>query len=291
MDYQGYQRIRLSRAGRVLTGVLDNPPINLMTIELYGELARLSQELADDEATQVFVLKSANPEFFIAHFDVAAILRAPVDQPAVRQPPGSNAFHAMCNRFAEMDKVTIAQIEGRVGGGGSELSMSFDMRFGVLGKTVVNQMEVPLGILPGGTGTQRMPRLLGRGRAMEVILGGIDLDAETAERWGYLNRAFTADAIGPYVDALAARIAAFPKEAVALAKAAINASALPLAEGLAEESYLFQQSTRTESGRRNMAKFLEIGGQTREGELRVAELGALLSEGGQGSLPPAKSGG
>ena len=277
MDYQGYQRIRLTRQGRVLTGVVDNPPINLITLELYGELSRLSQELTDDAETQVFVLKSADPDFFLAHFDVAAILRGPIDQPATRQPPGSNAYHAMCERFATMDKVTIAQIEGRVGGGGSELSMSFDMRFGVLGKTVINQMEVPLGILPGGTGTQRMPRLIGRGRAMEVILGGIDLDAATAERWGYLNRAFAAEEIGPYVEALAARIAAFPKEAVALAKASVNASALPLAEGLVEESYLFQQLTRTESGRRNMARFLEIGGQTREGELDVAALSGKLA--------------
>jgi len=276
MDYQGYQRIRLTRQGRVLTGVVDNPPINLITLELYGELSRLSQELTDDAETQVFVLKSADPDFFLAHFDVAAILRGPIDQPATRQPPGSNAYHAMCERFATMDKVTIAQIEGRVGGGGSELSMSFDMRFGVLGKTVINQMEVPLGILPGGTGTQRMPRLIGRGRAMEVILGGIDLDAATAERWGYLNRAFAAEEIGPYVEALAARIAAFPKEAVALAKESVNASALPLAEGLVEESYLFQQLTRTESGRRNMARFLEIGGQTREGELDVAALSGKL---------------
>ena len=276
MDYQGYQRIRLSRQGRVLTGVVDNPPINLITLELYGELSRLSQELMEDAETQVFVLKSADPDFFLAHFDVAAILRGPIDQPATRQPPGSNAYHAMCERFAAMDKVTIAQIEGRVGGGGSELSMSFDMRFGVLGKTVINPMEVPLGILPGGTGTQRMPSLIGRGRALEVILGGIDLDAATAERWGYLNRALAAEEIGPFVEALAMRIASFPKEAVALAKASVNASVLPLAEGLVEESYLFQQLTRTESGRRNMARFLEIGGQTREGELDVAALSGKL---------------
>jgi len=172
--------------------------------------------------------------------------------------------------------VTIAQIEGRVGGGGSELAMSFDMRFGVRGKTVVNQMEVPLGILPGGTGTQRMPHLIGRHRAIEIILGGVDLDAETAERWGYLNRALAADEIGPYVEALARRIASFPEESVRLAKQAINASDRPLAEGLREESYLFQELLRTKSGQRNMARFLQIGGQTREGELKVAELSGAL---------------
>src|SRR5215469_1785422 len=251
MAYDGYQRLRVARDGRILTATVDNPPINLITLELYGELARLSQEVADDKDATVFVLKSANPDFFLAHFDVAAILAFPIDRPAERPQPGANAYHAMCERFRRMDKATIAQIEGRVGGGGSELSMSFDMRFGVIGKTIVNQMEVPLGILPGGTGTQRMPRLIGRHRAMEVILGGIDLDAATAERWGYLNRALPAGEIGPYVEALARRIASFPPEAVRLAKQSVTASDMPLAEGLVEESYLFQQSIRTEGARRN----------------------------------------
>jgi enoyl-CoA hydratase/carnithine racemase len=184
----------------------------------------------------------------------------------------------MCERFRTMNKVTIAQIEGRVGGGGSELAMSFDMRFGVLGRTIINQMEVPLGILPGGTGTQRMPRLIGRHRALEVILGGIDLDAETAERWGYLNRALAAAEIGPFVDALARRIASFPPEAVRLAKLAVDAASKPLAEGLEDEGYLFQCLLRTESGKRNMNRFLEIGGQTRDGELAVADLSARLGQ-------------
>ncbi len=274
MAYDGYQRLRIARDGRIVTATVDNPPINLITLDLFGELARVSQEVADDKDASVFVLKSANPDFFLAHFDVAAILSFPIDQPAERAEPGANAYHAMCERFRTMDKATIAQIEGRVGGGGSELVMSFDMRFGVTGKTIINQMEVPLGILPGGTGTQRWPRLIGRHRALEVILGGIDLDAETAERWGYLNRALPAGEIGPYVDALARRIASFPADAVRLAKRSVDASDLPLAEGLVEESYLFQQSIRTDGARRNMARFLEIGGQTRDGELRVGDLNA-----------------
>jgi enoyl-CoA hydratase/carnithine racemase len=157
--------------------------------------------------------------------------------------------------------------------------MSFDMRFGVKGKTVINQMEVPIGILPGGTGTQRMPRLIGRHRALEVILGGIDLDAETAERWGYLNRALAADEIGPFVEALARRIAGFPAPAVRLAKQAVDSADKPLHEGLADESYLFQQLTRTPEAKRAMSRFLEIGGQTRAGELRVAELSGQVGEG------------
>jgi enoyl-CoA hydratase/carnithine racemase len=272
-----YELISVKKEGRLAIATVSNPPINLVTVQLYQELAALSKELATDPDVTVFVLKSANPDFFLAHFDVSAILRFPTDGDA-EYSAELNEYHAMCERFRTMNKVTIAQIEGRVGGGGSELSSGFDMRFGVRGKTRINQMEVPLGILPGGTGTQRLPRLIGRGRAIELILGGDDLDAETAERWGYLNRIFAPNEIGPFVDALARRIASFPVEAVRLAKQAINAADLPLSEGLPTEAYLFQRLLRTDSAQRNMKKFLEIGGQTRDGELRVNELNRELGE-------------
>ena len=221
------------------------------------------------------VFKSADPDFFIAHFDVEAILQFPIDKDAEKDQELSE-FHLMCERVRTMDKVTIAQIEGRVGGGGSEFSASMDMRFGVIGKTKINQMEVPLGILPGGTGTQRLPRLVGRGRAMEIVLGGDDLDAETAERWGYLNRIFAADAIDDWVMSLARRIASFPVEAVRLAKESVNAAEMPLGDGLVEEAYLFQRLLRTDGAQTNMRRFMELGGQTREGEMRVGELNAEL---------------
>jgi enoyl-CoA hydratase/carnithine racemase len=220
----------------------------------------------------VFVLKSANPDFFIAHFDVTALLNFPADRPPSREAAANNEFHAMCERFRTMGKATIAQIEGRIGGGGSELAASFDMRFGVLGKTIINQMEVAVGILPGGTGTQRWPRLVGRARALEAILGSIDVDAQTAERWGYLNKALSPDEIGPHVAWLARRIASFPRSAVRLAKQSVDASSLPMADGLAEEAFLFQQVMREPSARAGMKRFLELGGQTREGELKVGTL-------------------
>lgn len=277
MAYADYELIRFERAGRVLTATVANPPINIVTMALFGELARLAEELEADSETLVFVLKSADPDFFLAHFDVGAILEFPTEPLADAETDGTlNAWHEMCARFSAVDKLTIAQIEGRVGGGGAEISMNFDLRFGVIGKTIINQMEVPLGILPGGTGTQMLPRLVGRGRALEIILGGIDLDAETAERWGWLNRALPADAIEAHVAALAQRVASFPPEAVRMAKQAVGNAVLPLAEGLAAESRLFQASIRTPDARRNMARFLEIGGQTREGELRVASLSAML---------------
>jgi enoyl-CoA hydratase/carnithine racemase len=114
---------------------------------------------------------------------------------------------------------------------------------------------------------------------MEIILGGDDLDAETAESWGYLNRAFAPAEIEPFVQNLAQRIGSFPHTAVRLAKQAINSADKPLNEGLSDEAFLFQQLLRTEGAQRNMRRFLEIGGQTREGELRVGGLCAEL--GGQ----------
>lgn len=270
-----YQRLHVVKEGRLATVTISNPPINIITLELYAELSALSIELKNDPDLTVVVLKSADPDFFLAHFDVSAILRFPTDTEPQRDAE-LNLYHQMCERFRTMDKVTIAQIEGRVGGGGSELAASLDMRFGVRGKTVVNQMEVPLGILPGGTGTQRLPRLVGRGRALEIILAGDDLDAETAEAWGYLNRIFEADEIGPFVDRLARRIASFPVEAVRLAKEAILGADKPLNDGLVDEAYLFQRLLRTEGAQRNMERFLAIGGQTREGELRVGALNAEL---------------
>jgi len=271
-----YELLAVEIEGRLATVTVSNPPINLITLPLYFELMALSEELAADPDLTVVVMKSADPDFFLAHFDVEAILSFPTDEPAERADV-LNDFHVMCERFRTMNKVTIAQIEGRVGGGGSEIVSSFDMRFGVRGKTRINQMEVPIGILPGGSGTQRLPRLVGRGRALEIILGADDLDAETAERWGYLNRIFEADAIAGFVSGLAKRIAGFPAEAVRLAKQATDAGAADPREGLIEEAYLFQQLLRTDDAPLAMRRFLELGGQTREGELRVNELSAEVA--------------
>ena len=272
-----FKLLTVARAGRVATVTIDNPPVNVITVALLAELEALSVMLKRDPDLTVVVLRSADPDFFLAHFDVAAILERPTADTAQRDAQ-IKPFHSLCERFRTMDKVVIGQIEGRVGGGGSELAANFDMRFGVRGKTRVNQMEVPLGIMPGGTGTQRLPRLIGHGRAMELILSGNDMDAETAERWGYLNQIFAPDAITPYVDNLARRIASFPPTAVRVAKESVNNSEKPWLEGLFEEAYLFEGLLRTEAAQRNMQRFLEIGGQTREGESRMGELCAALGE-------------
>jgi enoyl-CoA hydratase/carnithine racemase len=271
-----YERLRLRVEDAVAFVTLANPPLNVMTLPLFGELARLSLEVAADDAVRALVLRSDDPDFWIAHFDVEAILGFPIGAPAERaKQVDDNPFHAMCERFRRMPKAVIAEIGGRVGGGGSELALSCDMRFGARGRTVINQPEVALGILPGGSGTQRWPRLVGRGRALEAILGCEDIDADTAERWGYLNRALEPRELRPFVERLARRIASFPAGAIASAKQAVLAAEPDPGAGLLEEGFLFQQLVRTPEAQRLMRRFLEHGGQTREGERR---LGALCSE-------------
>jgi enoyl-CoA hydratase/carnithine racemase len=275
MAYE-YSTISTRLNAGVLTAVLSNPPVNVMTPQLFADLVAFTAEVAVDEAARVVVLESADPDFFIAHFDLELILTFPIDKPA-RKAENLNDFNLMCERVRTMPKPTIAKLAGRVGGGGSEFSSACDMRFGLHGKTVVNQMEVPLGILPGGGGTQYLPRLMGRGRAMELILGGVDMDAGLAERWGYLNRAFnTAAELDDYVDYLARRMASFPSDALALAKQSVLNAELPLHEGLLEEAYLFQQTLRYPEATTNMQRALSLGAQTREGELDIAELSAAL---------------
>ncbi len=275
-----YERLHVTLEDGVAFATIDNPPINVMTTELFGELFRFAQQAAADDDVRAVVLRSDDPDFFIAHFDVEAILGFPIDAPAERgEKVEDNVFHAMCECYRTMPKATIVEINGRVGGGGSELASSCDMRFGAIGKTVINQPEVAIGILPGGSGTQRLPRLLGRGRAMEVILGCDDLDAETAERWGYLNRALAPDELRPFVTKLAKRIATFPARAIADAKAAALVAEPAPDAGLVEEAFLFQGLVRTPEAQQRMREFMKRGGQTREVELRLADICLEVADG------------
>jgi enoyl-CoA hydratase/carnithine racemase len=265
-----YDLLHVEIQGRALWATIDAPPINLMDRRLFAQLAKFSAEVALDDTISVVVLQSALPDFFIAHFDVEAILLLPIEGPPARAKLGG--FHRMCEAYRSMPKATICKIAGRVGGGGSELAASCDMRFGALGGFVVNQIEVPLGILPGGSGTQRLPWLLGRGRALEMILGGQDLDAQTAERWGLLNRALPDDQLDDFVDSLARRISLFPPEAVRLAKASVLAALPDPAEHLVEEAVALQETLRLPGARASMEAFLKLGGQTPAGERHMEEL-------------------
>jgi enoyl-CoA hydratase/carnithine racemase len=267
--YAGYTGLRVHVDRGVAFITIDHPPINLLDRVLIQELDQVGQELEADGDVRVVVLQSADPDFFIAHADVKLIQQLPAEVPPKATALGP--FHQMVERFRTMPKATIGKIEGRARGGGSELLLSLDMRFGASGRAILAQPEVTVGIIPGGSGTQRLPRLLGRGRALEVILGAMDFSAELAERYGYINRALPPEELTPFVEQLAYRIASFPASAIALAKAAVNAAELPIREGLVEEAHYFNQSVATKEARDRMAAFLAIGGQTRA--LELAEIG------------------
>jgi len=257
--------------GRV---VFDSPPVNLFTVELFLETASIVKRLAQDDEVRVVILSSAVPDFFIAHFDGQAILSFPADR---RTPTELNAFHRMCETLRTMPKATIAVIEGRVAGGGSEFVSSCDMRFAarstaVQSGAIFNQPEVGLGIIPGGSGTQRLARLIGRSRAMEVILGCMDVDAVTAESWGWVNRALHPDDLWPFVDDLARRISSFPTHAVAAAKRSVLLTERNMESDLLLEAGEFNATLGEPSARRAMERFLERGGQTLDGELNLQEL-------------------
>jgi enoyl-CoA hydratase/carnithine racemase len=258
----------------VATVTIDNPPINLFDLGLYIAMAEMAQQLAADPAVRVVVLRSATPGFFIAHFDVTLIQRLPVDAPPAT---ALNDFHVMCEAFRTMPKATIAVIEGRVGGGGSELALSCDMRFAAVGQAVFNQPEVALGILPGGSGTVRLSRLLGRSRAMEVVLGCDDVDAVLAERWGWVNRALPPEELWPFVDRLARRIASFPPHAVRAAKASILRAEKGVVDDLLAEGDAFSSTLGEPRTQALLQSFMDRGGQTVEGESRLGELAGELA--------------
>jgi enoyl-CoA hydratase/carnithine racemase len=267
-------KIRYNRGVAFVT--IDHPPINLFDRALMLDIHHLSKALGANDQVKVIVFASANPDFFIAHADVELIQRMPTEVPPKADSLGF--FHAMLERYRTLPKVSIAQLEGRARGGGSEFVLSLDMRFGAIGRAVLGQPEVALGIIPGGSGTQRLPRLVGRSRALEIILGCEDFSAELAERYGYINRALPANQLGPFVERLAYRIASFPAEAIALAKASVDAAELPTMAGLLEEAHYFNRSLATAGARQRMDKFMASGGQTREAELALGEFVEKLAD-------------
>lgn len=269
--YEGYKCLEIRVEHGVAFVTLDHPPINLFDLALIAEMDRIGRELEADPEVRVVVIDSADADFFIAHADVNLILSLPDEAPP--RPTEPSFFQQMVDRFRSMPKVTIAQIEGFCRGGGSELVLSMDMRFAALGKAVLGQPEVALGILPGGSGTQRLPRIMGRGRALEVVLGAQDFPADLAERYGYVNRALPPEELGPFVQNLAHRIASFPAQALARTKAALAAGELPLDEGLIQETHLFNQCVADPQARARMQAFLDLGGQTRAVETGAQPLG------------------
>ena len=271
MKYNRFKLLKVRIDQGVAFVTIDNPPMNLLNMQLIGEFSSLQRKVAKDDEVRVVVFDSADPDFFIAHFDVSGLAIMPDEAPP--KPDTLIGMHPVCEAFRTMPKVSIAKLEGIARGGGSEFILALDMRFGAIGKAIVGQLEIILGIIPGGGGTQRLPRLMGRSRAMEAILGGIDFPAVLAEKYGYINRAFPPDELTPYVEDLAYRIASFPAESIAIAKKAVlTALKEPIFEGLLEETYLFGQACALPAAKERMNWFLQRDGQTREKELDETDI-------------------
>ena len=264
MAYDDYQLIRIAVGGGVCRATLDHPPINLLDVRLLAEVSRLTDEVAADDEVRVLIVDSADPDFFVAHADVALILDLPADD--IGPHDELSPFNAVMERFRALPKATIAVIEGIARGGGSEWAMAFDMRYAALGKACFGQPEVAVGIIPGGGGTQRLPRLVGRGRALEVILSGMDIDAATAEAWGYVDRALPPEELRRFVDKLAARIASHPIEAISRAKRAVDAAVGDVTAGLRAEDQLFREALAQPVAHQRLQAILDAGAQTREFE-------------------------
>ncbi|MEU6644075.1 enoyl-CoA hydratase/isomerase family protein [Saccharomonospora sp. NPDC046836] len=273
MAHPDFRTLRIETEGRVVVATVSVPPLNMITRELIEDLERFTEEVAADPGPLIVVLRSADPDIFITHNEFANLYAMqPPEPPASVDEVPLNAMHRICERLRTMDKITIAQVEGRAAGGGAAMVMACDLRFGALGKAVFNTMSVPLGAVPGGGASQYMPRLIGRSRALELILGGLDLDAGTAERWGYLNRALPPAEINAFVTATARRIAACPAEAVRLTKEVVGLSDGPVEQGLREEAYRFRLLMASPESLANIERFLALGGETREGEQRIEQL-------------------
>lgn len=274
MRYDRYKLLKVKIDGGVAFVSIDNPPMNLLNMALIGEFSSLARKVTRDDNVRVIVFESADPDFFIAHFDVEGLVILPDEPPP--KPTQLTGMHPVCEAYRTMPKISIAKLEGVCRGGGSEFVLGLDMRFGAIGKCILGQPEINVGIIPGGGGTIRLPRLMGRSRAIEAVVGGGDFPAELAERYGYINRALPPDELTPFVEELAYRIASFPTKTIEIAKKSVLAGVeLPLKEALLEESYLFGVSCALPKAKERMKWFLESAGQSREAELDQAGLRKL----------------
>lgn len=246
----------------VATVTIDHPPVNLFGPTMHADLER-ALDLLDESQVRVVVFDSANPDFFVAHYDVAEILAEEVG-PARTTPGG---FNRLMSRIRTQPRVSIAKVRGAARGGGCELMLGCDLSFAAIGRAVLAFPEVALGILAAGGGTQRLPVMIGRARALEMLLGCDDVTAELAERYGLINRAVPDAELDGFVDRLARRIASHPADALTLTKRAVE-SARPggTDAGFALEAQLFDQLKSDPRSRGRMKRFLAAGAQTAEGE-------------------------
>lgn len=264
-----FETLHLRHEGAVLFADIAAPPMNLLGTELIRDLVSLIQRAEADEVCQVLVFASADPDYFISHVDITRI--AEYREHAVKLA-GEPSLGLLFRYVSTSRLVTIAQIAGRVRGAGSEFVLACDMRFAARESAIFSQPELGFGLIPGAGGIQHLTRLLGRARALEVMLSADDYDAEVAERYGWINRALPTSTLGEFVRSLAHRIATFPAAGRAAIKARINAIALAQAEEFRRDSDLFLERARDPESQRRTALAMSLGFQTPEGEMALTRM-------------------
>eukprot|EP01067_Filipodium_phascolosomae_P001093 Filipodium_phascolosomae@DN1773_c0_g1_i3.p1 len=266
-----YTTFKAALADAVLTVTFDYPPVNIQGIPMLDDLNKLAEKLESDRSIKVVVFQSANPEIFVAHADTN-FLKDMSTKAVSREEVKLLYLQEVLERISKVPQATIAKIEGFARGGGHEFALACDMRFAARGKAKFMQMEVGMGILPCGGGASRMARQVGLGRALEIILGARDFDADEAERVGTINKALDADKIGEYVDTLAKRIAHFPADSINACKQTVYASIdKPIAAALKEEAYWLYQATSKTPAIKRFAAADESGFQMKVENQRVFE--------------------
>jgi enoyl-CoA hydratase/carnithine racemase len=269
------ETLKVQREGAVMFAVIQAPPMNLLGPELVRDLVALIQQAEADPTLKVLVFRSADPAYFIAHVDVTRIAEY---REFAAKITGEASLALLFRHLSTSRLVTIAQVEGHVRGVGSEFVLACDMRFAARESAIFGQPETGFGLIPGGGGIQHLSRLMGRGRALEVLLSAQDYDAELAERYGWINRAIPAKALDGFVGALAQRIAALPAGALAMVKARVDAITLAAAADFRRDSELFLEAARDAETQRRIGAAMKRGFQTRDAEMDLDRMIAELGE-------------
>jgi enoyl-CoA hydratase/carnithine racemase len=270
-----YEKLHVRREGSVVFTEIAAPPMNLQGPELVRDLVALIQRAEADDVVKVLVFTSADPDYFISHVDVTRIEENRAEA-AKLVPEASMAL--LLRHLSASHLVTIAQIEGRVRGVGSEFVLACDMRFAARESAIFGQFEPAFGVIPGAGGAQHLARLMGRGRALEVMLSADDYDADLAERYGWINRALPADELGGFVSSLAHRVAGFPAAGQVVVKERVNEIALAPVEDFRRDSELFLEGVRTPEFQGLIQTAMKRGFQTRDAEMDLARLVGDLAD-------------
>jgi len=236
--------------------IFDHPPFNVLDDTIFEGLQDLIARMEASPTLRVVVFESANPDFYLSHFDLTGKLGN------VMTAVGPSGLPILMDTFVRLTKspvVSIAKIRGCVRGVSSEFVLACDMRFASRENTRLGQPEVGVGVHPGGGGAERLPHLVGRGRALEIILGANDFDGDTAERYGYVNRALPDAELDGFVEALARRIASFDRRAIAAAKKLVNQVSLPSADQLLDAFNSFGAALTWPEAQRRVRAVLERG--------------------------------